>query len=57
MASTHLDFYGISVFLTSGTVTITSVSVPEPSSFALAVLGALIVAGGWSCRRRSHAIG
>jgi MYXO-CTERM domain-containing protein len=55
-AFTHLDFFGFSVFLTSGTVTISSVSVPEPSTFTLAVLGALIVAGGWFRRRRAGAV-
>lgn len=54
-ASTDLVILGIPVFLTSGTVTINSVitSVPEPSSFTLAVLGALFVAGGWSRRRQA----
>ncbi len=54
-ASTHLIILGFPIFLTSGTVTINSVTpaVPEPSSFTLAVLGALIVAGGWSRRRKA----
>jgi hypothetical protein len=46
-ASTLWDFHGLTFGLTSGTATITSI-VPEPPSFVLAVLGALIVAGGWS---------
>ncbi len=51
-ASTHFVIFGVPFFWTSGTVTITSVTVPEPSSLTLAVLGTLIVAGGWSARRR-----
>jgi hypothetical protein len=42
-------------FQTAGTVTITSVSVPEPSTFTPAVLGASIVAGGWRRRREARA--
>ncbi len=53
-ASTLLDFHGVTFGLTSGTATITSV-VPEPSSFVLAVLGALIVAAGRSRRRKARA--
>ena len=53
-AGTHLIILGFPIFLTSGTVTIDSVTtVPEPSSFTLAVLGALFVAGGWSRRRKA----
>jgi hypothetical protein len=32
-------------------------AVPEPSTFTLAVLGALIVAGGWSRHRKARATG
>jgi hypothetical protein len=53
VAFTHFDLFGFPIFLTGGTVTITSVSVPEPSTFNLAVLGALIVAAGWSRRRKA----
>ena len=52
-ASTYLDFHGLSIFLTSGTIT-TTLSVPEPSTFILAVLGALFVAGGWSRHRKAR---
>jgi hypothetical protein len=52
---THYVIFGVPVFATSGTVTINSVTIPEPSSITLAVLGSLIVAGGWSCRRKATA--
>jgi hypothetical protein len=53
---THYVIFGVPIFATSGTVTINSVTtVPEPSSVTLAVLGALIVAGGWCRRRRATA--
>jgi hypothetical protein len=57
-ACTHMIIFGFPISLTSGTVTINSVTtaVPEPSSFTLAVLGALIVAGGWSRRRKATEI-
>ncbi len=49
-ASTYFDLLGFSLQMTAGTVSVTSV-VPEPSAFALAVVGAAIVAGGWWRRR------
>lgn len=54
-ASTSFELVGLSFPLTSGTVTITSVTttVPEPSTFALAVAGALTVAGGRSRRPKA----
>ncbi len=54
-ASTHYVFLGFPFFWTSGPVTINAVTVPEPSTLTLAVLGALIVAGGRSCRRKARA--
>jgi hypothetical protein len=54
-ASSQYVFLGLPFFWTSGTVTITSVSLPEPSSLTLAVVGAVIVAGGWSRRRKARA--
>jgi hypothetical protein len=53
---THYVIFGAPFFATSGTVTINSVkTVPEPASITLAVLGALIVAGGWCRRQRATA--
>jgi hypothetical protein len=57
--TTYADIYSFQYFLTSGTVTITSIvttPVPEPSTFTLAVLGALIVASGWCRRRQAGAV-
>jgi hypothetical protein len=56
-ASTSFEILGLSFSLTSGTVTITSVTtaVPEPSTLILAVIGALIVAGGGPRRREARA--
>jgi hypothetical protein len=56
-AETHVVVLGFPIFWTSGTVTITAVTVPEPSSFTLAVLGvgALIAAGGSSRLRKARA--
>jgi hypothetical protein len=58
-AGTQIVVLGFPLFWTSGTVTITAVTVPEPSSLTLAVLGAcaLIVASGWSRRWRIRATG
>jgi hypothetical protein len=58
-ANSYYDLLGFAVSWTSGTVTINSIttSVPEPSTFALAVLGALLVAGGRSCHRKARAAG
>jgi hypothetical protein len=55
--STHFLVLGFPIFLTSGTVTINSVinSVPEPSTFTLAVLAAVIVGCCWSGRRKATA--
>jgi hypothetical protein len=53
-SATYFHILGQSLSLTAETVTITSI-VPEPSAFALAVLGALVVAGGWSRRRKARA--
>ena len=52
---THYVIFGVPIFATSGTVTINSVTVPEPTSFTLAVLGAVITLGGWSCCRKATA--
>ena len=56
-AETHFVVLGIPIFWTSGTVTVTGISAPEPSSFTLAVLGlgGLIVAGGWARLRKGRA--
>ncbi len=54
--SYYIDFLEQSFSLTAGSVTITSIvtsSVPEPSSLSLAAFGALLVAGGWSRRRKA----
>jgi hypothetical protein len=58
-AETHVVILDYPFFWTSGTVTITAVTVPEPSSLTLAVLGigAVNVAGGWSRRRQPRATG
>jgi hypothetical protein len=54
-ASTYYDLLGFSLQMTAGSVSVTSV-VPEPSAFALAVVGTAIVAGGqWRRRRRGVA--
>lgn len=56
----YVDFLGQPFSLTAGSVTITSIvtsSVPEPSSLSLAVLCALLVAGGWSRRRNPVGVG
>jgi hypothetical protein len=55
-ASTELYFHGLTFGLTSGIVTIDSV-VPEPSSFVLAVLGALTVAACPYRGRKARASG
>jgi hypothetical protein len=56
-ASTYVVVLGFPLFWTSGTITITAFTVPEPSSLTLAALGAgtLIVVVGWSRRRRVRA--
>jgi hypothetical protein len=50
-ATTYFEILGVSIFLTSGSVTVNSVvnrTAPEPSSLALAVLGTgLVAAGSW----------
>jgi PEP-CTERM motif len=58
-AETHVVIFGFPLFWTSGTITIISVTAPEPSSLTLAILGigVVIVAGGWSRRRKSRATG
>jgi hypothetical protein len=56
-AETHVVVLGFPLFWTSGTITITGITVPEPSSLTLAVvgIGGVIVASGWARRRRAHA--
>ena len=48
--------FGIPFFWTSGNITITAVTVPEPSRLSLDVLGigTVIVAHGWSRRRKAR---
>jgi hypothetical protein len=57
-ASSSFEIFGVSFSLTVGTATITSVTttVREPSTFTLAVLGALIIAGGRFRRRNARAV-
>jgi hypothetical protein len=53
-----IHFLDESFQLTTGSVTINSIgpnSVPEPSTFTPAVVGAQIVLGAWSRRRNVHA--
>jgi hypothetical protein len=53
-ASTYYVVLGFAIEWTTGEVTITGVSVPEPSTLTMAVLGVLIVAGVRSRRRRAR---
>ncbi len=55
LATSYFVILGEPIFWTGGVVTITGVSVPEPSSFTLAILGALIVAGGCARHRNARA--
>jgi hypothetical protein len=55
LGHTHYVIFGVPIFATSGIVTINSVTVPEPASFTLAALGAVIVTGCWFCRRQATA--
>ena len=56
-AETHVVILGFPLFWTSGTVTITAVTTPEPSSLTLALLGigTVIVARSQSSRRKARA--
>jgi hypothetical protein len=56
-AETHVVILGFPLFWTSGTVTITAVTAPEPSRLTLTVIGigTVIVARGWSRRRKARA--